>query len=148
MDRTSCLPSSSNREEISITPPYATNSWIKVHGKNHLHSRPSDSQEVVRSSNTIKNSIPLKLLPPTGHENAQSIVSFMDPRIKADKNARFGEGSQFFPTNSSEYTFYVDDLNIPWSDLVIKERIGAGIAFLLLLKFWILYPSVFVFLSN
>lgn len=44
-------------------------------------------------------------------------------------NAGFGDGSQFFPSNSSEYTFYVDDLNIPWSDLVIKERIGAGIAF-------------------
>ncbi|KAH6806082.1 hypothetical protein C2S51_030913 [Perilla frutescens var. frutescens] len=126
MDRTSCLPSSSNREEISITPPYATNSWIKVHGKEHLLSRPSDSQEVVSSTNMVKHSIPFMLLPPSGLENAQSIVSFMDPRMNTSKNARFGEGGQLVPSKASQYTFDVDGLNIPWTDLVLKERIGAG----------------------
>ncbi|XP_057779364.1 serine/threonine-protein kinase CTR1 isoform X2 [Salvia miltiorrhiza] len=125
MDRTSCLPSSSNREEISITPQCATNSWIKVHGLDQLLSRPSDIQEVMSSSNKFKHSIPLKLLPPTGHENPQ-IVPFMNPRMETSKNARFGEGGQLVPCKSSEYTFYVDDLNIPWSDLVLKEIIGAG----------------------
>lgn len=136
VDRTSCLPSSSNREEILATPPYATNSWIKVHGKEYLLSRPSDSQEVVGSTNMVKHSIPLKLLPPAGHTNSQSIVSFLDPRMDTSKNARFGEGCQSVPSQSSEYTFEVDDLNIPWSDLVLKEKIGAG-SFWLLLKYWL-----------
>lgn len=136
VDRTSFLPSSSNQEEILTTPPYATNSWIKVHGKEYLLSRPSDSQEVVSSTNMVKHSIPLKLLPPAKHANSQSIVSFLDPRMDTSKNARFGEGGQLVPSQSSEYTFEVDDLNIPWSDLVLKERIAAG-SFLLLLKYWL-----------
>ncbi|XP_042045966.1 serine/threonine-protein kinase CTR1-like isoform X2 [Salvia splendens] len=125
MDRTSCLPSSSNRENISITPQYATNSWIKVHGQNQLLSRPSDFQKVMGSSYTFEHPIPLKLLPHTGHETAQ-FVPFMNPRIERSKNARFGEGGQLVPCESSEYIFYVDDLNIPWSNLVLKEIIGAG----------------------
>lgn len=130
VDRTSCLPSSSNREEISITPAYATNSWIKVHGQEQMLSRPSDFQEVMSSSNALKHSTPLNPRPPTGHENAQSYT-------------RFGEGGQLVPCKSSEYTFYVDDLNIPWSDLVLKERIGAGIVFWLLLKYWLGYSIFF-----
>ncbi|XP_041998055.1 serine/threonine-protein kinase CTR1-like isoform X2 [Salvia splendens] len=125
MDRTSCLPSSSNWEEISITPQYATNSWIKVHGQEQLLSRPSDFQNVMGSSYAFEHSIPLKLLPHTGHETAQ-FVPFTNPRIERSKNARFGEGGQLVPCESSEYTSYVDDLNIPWSDLVLKEIIGAG----------------------
>ncbi|KAL1549343.1 copper transport protein ctr1 [Salvia divinorum] len=125
MDRTSCLPSSTKREEISITPPYATNSWIKVHCQDQLLSGPSDLQEVMSSSNTFSDSIPWKFLPQSGHGKAQA-VPFMNPRICTSKNAKFGEGGQLFPCKSSEYAFYVDDLNIPWSDLVVKEIIGAG----------------------
>ncbi|KAL1545745.1 copper transport protein ctr1 [Salvia divinorum] len=124
MDRTSCLLSSSNREKISITPQYATNSWIKVHGQDQLLSRPSDFQNVMGSSHTFEHSLPLKLIPHTGPESAQ-FVRFTNQRIERSKNARFG-GGQLVPCESSEYTFYVDDLNIPWSDLVLKEIIGAG----------------------
>ncbi|KAG6430547.1 hypothetical protein SASPL_108617 [Salvia splendens] len=125
MDRSSCPPSSTSHEEISITPQYATNSWIKVHGQGQLLSRPSDFQEVMSSSNTFSESIPEKLLPQSGHGNAQ-VLPFLNPRIETSKNSRFGEGGQLFPSKSREYTFYVDDLNIPWSDLVVKEIIGAG----------------------
>ncbi|KAG6427491.1 hypothetical protein SASPL_111737 [Salvia splendens] len=125
MDRSSCPPSSTSHEDISITPQYATNSWIKVHGQDQLLSRPSDFQEVMSSSNTFSESIPRKLLPQSGHGNAQ-VVPFMNPRIETSKNARFGEGGRLFPCKSGEYTFYVDDLNIPWSDLVVNEIIGAG----------------------
>ncbi|XP_047959666.1 serine/threonine-protein kinase CTR1-like [Salvia hispanica] len=125
MDRSSCPPSSTSHEEISITPQYATNSWIKVHGQGQLLSRPSDFQEVMSSSNTFSESIPEKLLPQSGHGNAQ-VLPFLSPRIETSKNSRFGEGGQLFPSKSREYTFYVDDLNIPWSDLVVKEIIGAG----------------------
>lgn len=129
VDRTSSLPSSSNPEEISNTPQYPTNSWIKVRGKEQLLSKPSNGQEVVRSTNTVKSSIPLKRIPPIGRDDVQSIISLLDPRVNTSKDTRFGEGGQLVPSISSEFTFDVDDLNIPWSDLVLKERIGAGIIF-------------------
>ncbi|GFQ00099.1 serine/threonine-protein kinase ctr1 [Phtheirospermum japonicum] len=121
VDRTSTQPSSSNREEI------VTNSWIKVHGKDQLLSRPSNAQNVISSANMLKGSIPLKLIPPIGHKEVQPHISLLDPRINTSKDARFGEGGQSVASRAtSEFTFEVDDLNIPWSDLVLKERIGAG----------------------
>ncbi|KAL3642663.1 copper transport protein ctr1 [Castilleja foliolosa] len=116
-DRTSAQPSSSN----------ATNSWIKVHGKDQLLSRPSNAQNVVSSANMLKGSIPLKFIPPIGHKEAHPHISLLDPRINISKDMRFGEGGQSVASRAtSEFTFEVDDLNIPWSDLVLKERIGAG----------------------
>lgn len=115
-----------DREEISSAKPFATNSWIKVHGKEQLLSRSSNTQNVVSSGNMLKGSIPLKLIPPIGHNSVQPHISLLDPRINRSKDIRFGEGGQSIASKTSEYTFEVDDLNIPWSDLVLKERIGAG----------------------
>ncbi|KAL8526273.1 hypothetical protein ACS0TY_015481 [Phlomoides rotata] len=126
VDRTSSPPSSSNRGEIFNSPPYPTNSWIKIRGKDKWLSNASNAQEVVSSKNIVKHSFPLNLIPPIGHENVQSNISLLDPRVNASTDTRFGEGGQLFPSNSSGFTFDVDDLNIPWSDLVIRERIGAG----------------------
>lgn len=132
--RTKSPPSSSNRGEIFNSPPYPTNSWIKIRGKDQWLSNASNAQEVINSKNIVKHSVPLNLIPPIGHENAQSIISLLDPRVNTSKDTRFGEGGQLFPSNSSGFTFDVDDLNIPWSDLEIKDRIGAGIIFWLLLN--------------
>ncbi|KAK6140084.1 hypothetical protein DH2020_026082 [Rehmannia glutinosa] len=126
VDRTSTPPSSSNREEVSNTQAFPTNSWIKVRGKEQLLCKPSNPQNVVSSANMIKGSIPLKLIPPIGHKEVQPLISLLDPRINTSKGTMFGEGGQSVPSKTREYTFEVDDLNIPWSDLVLKERIGAG----------------------
>ncbi|KAL6574944.1 copper transport protein ctr1 [Orobanche minor] len=115
-----------DREEISSAKPFTTNSWIKVHGKEQLLSRPSNTQNVVSSGNMLKGSIPLKLIPPIGHNSVQPHISLLDPKINRSKDMRFGEGGQSIAFKTSEYTFEVDDLNIPWSELVLKERIGAG----------------------
>lgn len=51
-----------------------------------------------------------------------------DPRGNANKDVRFGEGGLLFQSKSSaELAYDVEDLKIPWGDLVLKERIGAGI---------------------
>ncbi|KAL3839763.1 hypothetical protein ACJIZ3_024354 [Penstemon smallii] len=90
--RTSYLPSSSNQEEIFNMPPFPTNSWIKIHGKEQLPSKPS----------------------------------LLDPSVNTIRDTSFGEGSQIVQSKPSELAFDVEDLNIPWSDLILKEEIGAG----------------------
>ncbi|KAI3471857.1 hypothetical protein Pfo_028510 [Paulownia fortunei] len=118
--------SSSNREEISNMQPFPTNSWIKVRGKEQLISKPSNTQDIISSTDIVKGSIPLKLIPPIGHKDVHPLISQLDPRVNTSKDTRFGEGGQLVPSKTSEFTFDIDDLNIPWSDLVLKERIGAG----------------------
>lgn len=52
------------------------------------------------------------------------------PAILADKSKdqRVIESGQVVPTRlDSNLALEVDDFDIPWSDLVLKERIGAGI---------------------
>ncbi|KAL3825805.1 hypothetical protein ACJIZ3_021834 [Penstemon smallii] len=119
VDRTCCPATSSNQEEISNMPQFPTTSWIKVRGKEQLLSRPFNAQDVVSSAN-------IKPIPPTAHKDVQPVISPLDSRVNTSKDMRFGEGGQLVPSRPSEFTFDVEDLNIPWSDLDLKERIGAG----------------------
>ncbi|KAI3447501.1 hypothetical protein Pfo_004166 [Paulownia fortunei] len=126
-DRTSFPTSSSNREEVSCMSPLPKNSWMKVHGKEPLLSKPTITQDVINSTDIVKGSIPFKHLPPIGHKVVQPLVVMPDPRGNANKDMRFGEGGLLVPSKSrGELAFDVEDLNIPWSDVVLKERIGAG----------------------
>ncbi|XP_048321300.1 serine/threonine-protein kinase CTR1 isoform X2 [Ziziphus jujuba] len=48
-------------------------------------------------------------------------------RVDSSKSSRLFEGSQLIPSKpTKEFTLDIEDLNIPWCDLVLKERIGAG----------------------
>ncbi|PON36339.1 Serine/threonine protein kinase [Parasponia andersonii] len=52
--------------------------------------------------------------------------NIVQPRTK-DAPVGHGEGGQLIPSKpSNKLTLDVEDLDIPWSDLVVKERIGAG----------------------
>ncbi|KAL0309584.1 UNVERIFIED_CONTAM: Serine/threonine-protein kinase CTR1 [Sesamum radiatum] len=124
-DRNSSPPSSNNREEIFNTP-FPTNSWIKVRGKEQLLSKQSNAQDVLSSMNVVEGSIPLNLIPPFGHKDVQPLIPPLDLGVHRTNHMRFGERGQLVPSKTSEFTFEIDDLNIPWSDLVLKERIGAG----------------------
>lgn len=44
-----------------------------------------------------------------------------------DQHIGHGGGNQMIPKPSSNLSLDVEDLDIPWSDLVLKDRIGAGI---------------------
>ncbi|KAG4152149.1 hypothetical protein ERO13_D04G104400v2 [Gossypium hirsutum] len=89
------------------------------------HDRDSQySQPIVHSKNIIKDS--LKRISPTGHRDVPVVV-LSEPMGDATKDSRFTEGSQLLPSKPSrELALEVDDLDIPWSDLVLRERIGAG----------------------
>lgn len=78
------------------------------------------SQNIVHTPGMVKDPIPLKRIPPIGHRDVS--------RVDTTKGSRFVEGVQLVPSKpSKELTFDIEDLDIPWNDLVLKERIGAGI---------------------
>ncbi|KAL6145730.1 hypothetical protein ACLB2K_056415 [Fragaria x ananassa] len=77
------------------------------------------SQNIVHQQTMLKDQIPLKRIPPIGHRDIS--------RLDTSRDSRFGEGLQVVPGKpNKELTFDVDDLDIPWSELALKERIGAG----------------------
>ncbi|KAK6126307.1 hypothetical protein DH2020_039952 [Rehmannia glutinosa] len=125
-DRTSSPPSSSNQEEVSGVLSVPTNLWMNVHGKESLLSKPSIAEDFINSTDMVKGLIPSKFLPPIGHKVVQPFM-MPGPRGNANKVMRFGEGGLLVSSKSSgELSFDVEELNIPWNDVVLKERIGAG----------------------
>ncbi|KAK9921163.1 hypothetical protein M0R45_029686 [Rubus argutus] len=79
-----------------------------------LVSSPNDD-----TSMHVEDCIPLKRISPVGRRDVSS--------LDTSKDSRFGEGVQQVPSKpSNELTLNVGDLDIPWSDLVLKEKIGAG----------------------
>lgn len=84
-------------------------------------------QNMTHSINIVKDPNPLKHIQPTGHRDAQPHLASIDQRVDASNDLRFTESGQLVPGKpSKDFTFDVDDLDIPWNDLVLKERIGAG----------------------
>ncbi|XP_075512982.1 serine/threonine-protein kinase CTR1-like isoform X1 [Primulina tabacum] len=121
-DRNSSSPSTSNLD----LPPFPTNSWIKVRDKELLLSKPSDAHNLVSSMDTVKDSVPFQNIGLLGNRDGLPFTGLMNARISKSKEAGFVE-AQVFPTKSiSDFPFDTEDLNIPWSDLIIKETIGAG----------------------
>lgn len=84
------------------------------------------SQNILQSTNNIKDSMP-KHVAPVGHRGVQPVLAYSDQRVDTVKDSRFPEGGQLVPSKpNKELSFDFEDLDIPWSDLVLKERIGAG----------------------
>lgn len=110
---------SSNMDGISQLP-------LPIIARPASHDRDSQySQPIVHSKNIIKDS--LKRISPIGHRDVPVVV-LSEPMGDVTKDSRFTEGSQLLPSKPSrELALEVDDLDIPWSDLILRERIGAGI---------------------
>ncbi|KAM2893095.1 hypothetical protein FF1_008486 [Malus domestica] len=76
-------------------------------------------QNILHTPPMVNDPIPLKCMPPVGHRDG--------PRVDTITDSRFVEGVQLVPSKPSrELGFDIEDLDIPWSELIIKERIGAG----------------------
>ncbi|OVA04645.1 Protein kinase domain [Macleaya cordata] len=90
-----------------------------------MQSSRDPAQSVVSSLDLVRD--PMNHIPPNGHREIQAIVP-VNPRADMDRDLRFMQGSQLVPNSrsSSELSFDVEDLDIPWSDLDLKEKIGAG----------------------
>ncbi|KAF5953974.1 hypothetical protein HYC85_006830 [Camellia sinensis] len=112
MDRHNHVPSPSNSNES--------------HDRDLQLLKSSNPHTIISSTNMVKDPVPLKHFPPIGHREVQPLVGLSDPRGNA-KDLRFVEGGQMVPRQpSKKLSLDVEDLDIPWSDLVLKERIGSG----------------------
>ncbi|KAL3623380.1 copper transport protein ctr1 [Castilleja foliolosa] len=125
-DGPSSPPSSSNLEDVSGVLPIQTNLWMKVHGKESLLTEPLITEDVVNSTDIVKGSRASKFLPPTKHKVVQPL-RMPGPRGNMNNIMRFSEGGLLVSSKSSgRSAFDVEELNIPWNDVVLKERIGTG----------------------
>lgn len=111
----------SNRDEISQLPLSPANSQINVHDKEPSVLDPSNPHNIFSSTDVTNDLIPVKHIPPTRHKD-----NLLDPRLKTNEDLSFVGGVQLAPSKTSELAIDVADFRIPWSDLVIKKRIGAG----------------------
>lgn len=69
---------------------------------------------------------PLKHKRPVGIQTPSALTNANDDVIDG---RRFVEGSQLIPNRTSrEISLDMEDLDIPWSDLVLREKIGSGIS--------------------
>lgn len=84
----------------------------------------SPPQNIVTSANIGGDPIPRKNIPPSGHLGSRLMIAMPDPRVDASRDSRFADGGLLIP---QEVSLDIEDLKIPWSDLELKERIGAGI---------------------
>ncbi|KAL0336979.1 UNVERIFIED_CONTAM: Serine/threonine-protein kinase CTR1 [Sesamum calycinum] len=84
---------------------------------------PPGSSNPEKISDIVKDSTPLKLAPPVGHKDVNALLNLRGP---TNRDTRFGKGGLLVPSTSAELGFDAEDLKIPWSDLVLKETIGAG----------------------
>ncbi|KAI3690597.1 hypothetical protein L2E82_48721 [Cichorium intybus] len=67
----------------------------------------------------------LQNMPESGHLTSQSYV-MSDKRLNATSNQRFDRGQGQPHMEMVNFTTDVEDFDIPWSALVLKERIGTG----------------------
>lgn len=127
MDKNNSGFSPSNSGEISQShlPPKASRTKVRDRDSHHFNAYIPGN--IISSAHMVKNPVPLNHTPHIGHRDLQPLISVSDPRLDTVEDQRFLEGSQLASTRPSrELTLDVEDLNIPWNDLVLKERIGAG----------------------
>ncbi|XP_057499743.1 serine/threonine-protein kinase CTR1-like isoform X1 [Actinidia eriantha] len=122
IDIRSHMPSSSSNSKISQFPFPTEGTMTNAHGRDLQLP-----QTTISSSNIVKDPLPPRHIPPIGHREVQPLMGLSDLRGNAVKDLRFVEGGQRVPVNPSrELSFDVEFFDIPWGDLVLKERIGAG----------------------
>ncbi|KAI4300418.1 hypothetical protein L6164_033801 [Bauhinia variegata] len=74
-----------------------------------------------------KDIAPLKLNRPVVHKDIHSSSVLTNSNVDIIEGRRFTEGSQLVPSKPNrDLGLDMEDLDIPWSDLVLKERIGSG----------------------
>ncbi|KAL4353570.1 hypothetical protein GQ457_06G009780 [Hibiscus cannabinus] len=118
-ERNKLVQISSNMDGISLLPRPPNIAWPTSNDRDSQYAQP-----VIHSKNLIKD--PLKRISLIGHKDFPEVV-LSETMGGMAKDSRFTDGSQLVPSKPSrELALEVDDLDIPWGDLVLRERIGAG----------------------
>ncbi|CAH9117697.1 unnamed protein product [Cuscuta europaea] len=103
IDRTSCVPSSSNQDDISRLPLPPTIARRRVRDKESQYT------EMYNPSNVF--------IPPNIGKDTNPHIVHSDPRH---------DNHLVSSKPGKDFALDVEDLDIPWTDLVLKEKIGAG----------------------
>lgn len=118
----------SNNNEISRLPPplkFSRISGLDINTQPLKSYNPSQNDK--QSMNVVRDPIPLNKIPPVMHRDARPRISSSNLRVDPSKDSMFSEGGQLLSGKTSkEFSLDAEDSDIPWSDLVLKERIGAG----------------------
>ncbi|KAE9585414.1 putative protein kinase TKL-CTR1-DRK-2 family [Lupinus albus] len=118
-DRNNPRPNPKDSNRSSIVPPQA------------YHPSPHDQgSETFKSCNIVestgKDPLPLKHNHP-GHRGIQTPLAVTNSNVDVIDSRRFVEGSQLIPSKPTrDLALDMEDLDIPWGDLVLKEKIGSG----------------------
>ncbi|KAJ4979785.1 hypothetical protein NE237_010565 [Protea cynaroides] len=109
-----------DNDDSFLSPLPQRAAWQDGHDRDSpSHNSCKPSQNVIISKHFVSNAVQLKPIALDGHRDIQW--------ADTTKELRFIEGSQLEPSKpSSELSLDVEGLDIPWSDLILKERIGAG----------------------
>nr|XP_029118350.1 serine/threonine-protein kinase CTR1 isoform X1 [Elaeis guineensis]XP_029118351.1 serine/threonine-protein kinase CTR1 isoform X1 [Elaeis guineensis]XP_029118352.1 serine/threonine-protein kinase CTR1 isoform X1 [Elaeis guineensis] len=92
-----------------------------------LHELHNPSQNVVSSEQILREQSHVKQIAQVGHLNVSPSLAFSDSRAEKNNDLRFIKEHHFGQTKPTKDTsLAMDDLMIPWRDLVLKEKIGAG----------------------
>ncbi|GAA0169518.1 non-receptor serine/threonine protein kinase [Lithospermum erythrorhizon] len=97
----------SNKDETSLLPKEA-----------HI-PREYDRPNILNAANVPRETI--------GQPDIRQLVAVSDPRVVPTSDLRLLEDrAAFIAKCSEEFNFGIEALDIPWSDLVLREKIGAG----------------------
>ncbi|KAI3746330.1 hypothetical protein L6452_08758 [Arctium lappa] len=116
------MRSPSNSNEGSRLPPSKA---ARPKGHDRNSQLPKAYPQNIIGATKMVNDIPLQHMAPTGHRDSQSYV-LSNTRMEVANNQKFEGGPHVPHKASGDFTLDVEDLDIPWNDLVLKERIGAG----------------------
>ncbi|CAL0326762.1 unnamed protein product [Lupinus luteus] len=105
-------------------------SIIPLHPRAYHPSPHDQGSETFKSCNIVgstgKNPLSLKHNRP-GHRDIQTPLALTNSNVDVIESRRFVEGSQLIPSKPTrDLVLDMEDLDIPWGDLVLKERIGSG----------------------
>ncbi|XP_059646747.1 serine/threonine-protein kinase CTR1-like isoform X2 [Cornus florida] len=126
-DRNNLVPDSSNSDEISRLLSQQKVVWQTARDRDLQQFKSPNPHNIINSKNIAKDPVPLKPIPPVVHRDVQPLMALSDTRVDTVRDSRFIEGVQLVPSKPSrEVALDVEEFDIPWSDLVLKERIGAG----------------------
>lgn len=134
-ERNNLMQFSSSISESQL-PPHPKGGWASAHDRDSEHFKSCNpTHNMIQSMSSVQDPIPLKHIQPIGHRDGQPRSFLTDQRVDNSKDLKFAEGGQLVTSKPIRgFTLDVEDLDIPWSDLVLKARIGAGICFYQLLE--------------
>lgn len=97
------------------------------------------SQYSVQSTPLVENVVPLNHISPIGSKDSEHLLALSHPRVDHANNLPFVDGSQLI-RKPNDLSLGLEDLVIPWKDLDLREKIGAGIYFLILEEKFCAFP--------